>query len=101
MSGPQSSQARRADLGSCLTVISEVQQGQMPREKGDSLGGGGSAWGQEGAAESQGREGMGLLCCLLGKLGLCRPEERSKPKRAVSRHRSCKALRSSRTCAAR
>lgn len=53
--------------------------------------------GQEGAVESQGREGMGLLCCLLGKLGLHRPEERSQPKGAVSRHRSRRALRSSRT----
>lgn len=70
MSGPQSSQARRADLGSCLTVISEVQQGQMPREKGDSLGGGGQRMGPGGGGgePGQGRDGPPLL--LAGEAGV-------------------------------
>lgn len=69
MSGPQSSQARRADLGSCLTVISEVQQGQMPREKGDSLGGGAAHGARRGRRRARAGKGWASSAACWGSWG--------------------------------
>lgn len=85
MSVPPSSRAAGLMQGSCLTAIPEVGQGPMPGGKANSIlrspNKGSAAWCQEGAVESQGREGP--PGCTLRKPGLLhRPEDRSKPERA-------------------
>lgn len=61
MSVPPSSRAAGLMQGSCLTAIPEAGQGPMPGGKANSIlrspNKGSAAWCQEGAVESQGREG--------------------------------------------